>query len=227
MEPKSEPCLEVQHLLPLYVGADLDPAEMDLVAEHLNGCEECRASNLALLGARERISSLAEASWTLRTPDLWSGVRAGLVQEGLLGRPSISRWQRLRVGGFAAAAALVVSLSVLQFTAPAEPTGAGSRPSASVVPDAGVATALPAPSRRALPAPVRGDIRTVGAGAMPRATRLQLPPSPVDPAEDGLRRAAEGDVHLIDHARPVGLGDVLRPLRGEDGASLVGGLRRP
>ncbi|MEE8467801.1 MAG: zf-HC2 domain-containing protein [Planctomycetota bacterium] len=88
--PRSRECSQVLAALPLYVGRDLDSAELDAVALHLEGCDACAAQHERALRAR---SAMAAGAWVTPAdegPSLWAGVRAGLLAEGLLGaRPRL------------------------------------------------------------------------------------------------------------------------------------------
>lgn len=98
--PRSAECSEVLSALPLYVGQDLDSAELDEVALHLERCESCAAQHARALDAR---AALSAGDWITDDPatgdpsignsggpSLWEGVRAGMVAEGLLGaRPRL------------------------------------------------------------------------------------------------------------------------------------------
>ena len=231
MEPTHTTCLEVEPLLPLYVGADLEPSEMEQVAEHLNGCETCRNENLALLETRERLLRLDDAPWTKNVPDLWSGIRSELVSEGLIAgaqsRPALpSIWQRVRVGGLAAAAALVVSFGFLQWLDGGQGT---TLPTSSPI-----ANELEARPSAMPTAPLRTSpgMTTVSNGQLPGAQGLPFTPQ-VNPDlavrnSGGLRKAGPDEESLLDRARPVDL--ELRPATTSPrrGSSLVGNrLRQP
>lgn len=135
MERISESCTDVQAALPLYVGSDLEPTEQAAVAAHLDGCVDC--SRLAQSAQRAR-----DVLWTLRdreelapAPQLWGGIRARLVSEGLLklapdgdeagrelsrpapagprtGAPWGGYRRTAQVGGLAAAAALALFIGL-------------------------------------------------------------------------------------------------------------------
>lgn len=220
MNQRSDSCLEVENLLPLYVGADLDPSEMDVVAEHLNDCEVCRRDNIDLLEARERISRLSDARWVQQRPDVWPGIRDGLREAGLVDGAELpqlvpaSGWQRLRVGALAAAAALLVSLGGLQLLGG---DGGSKQPSSTTGPGPmlvqGGGESLTPRSPEPRPRGSIMPVTAVSSGSLPRGAEGFVAPPVLkqsrQPGKDGLRRATESDPHLIDSARPVGLGGFL------------------
>jgi len=88
--PRTPECTDALAALPLYVGQDLDIAESDNVALHLDGCDSCSDEHERAQDAR---AVFAGGSWTTHEsegPSLWAGVRAGMVAEGLIGgRPRL------------------------------------------------------------------------------------------------------------------------------------------
>lgn len=105
-------CTDVRALLPLVVGGDLEEGQALAVTEHLEqGCAPCAAALRELQRTRGFLLELPERS-PAPAVDLWPGVRAALVSQGSLGRPSIPV-RRARVGWLgmslsaAAASALV------------------------------------------------------------------------------------------------------------------------
>lgn len=158
MNPRLDPCNAVEEALPLYVGGDLIPERRRSVDQHLRTCGGCRAAAERARDARE---ALLEGLRPQARPsiDLWSGVRAGLVQDGLVTpresaprAPTSSRqpavrsyrraWRYLPLSGVAAAAA--VAALWLRVAPPEEsPTGGPQvvRPSpglVSIAPDVAV-----------------------------------------------------------------------------------------
>ena len=104
-------CIEVENQLPLFVGGDLEDAAATEVALHLTACERCTEREREARTARELLVSALQLS-ERKGPDLWPGVRAGLVREGVLtGEPrSLTRSARRKpylVYAAAAAAVLV------------------------------------------------------------------------------------------------------------------------
>lgn len=85
MRELPQTCSEVRANLPLYVGLDLEAPILEGVASHLDGCAACRGISRGLEDTRRRIGRLADEDGAARVPDLWPGVRARLVAEGLVG----------------------------------------------------------------------------------------------------------------------------------------------
>lgn len=115
MERLPETCNEILATLPLFAGYDLEAPEMEAVARHLEGCESCRRACDRARNARAVLGSLREPKVGREAgPDLWSGVRSQLVEEGLLqSGPRVARpfaGSRWWMGSAAAAALLVVGL---------------------------------------------------------------------------------------------------------------------
>src|SRR5688572_10939855 len=99
-------CEHVLERLPLYVGEDLDAETAAGVSAHLAGCAGCRAGAERASAARARLRAAFEEDVRGGGPNLWPGVRAGLVREGLLGpRRTLRRGPWRRVAALAAAAA--------------------------------------------------------------------------------------------------------------------------
>lgn len=71
MNDAERSCLEVEALLPLYAGADLDGVEQDSVGEHLAACSSCRDSLAGVQSARTALLG-AKGSWNAPGPDLLS-----------------------------------------------------------------------------------------------------------------------------------------------------------
>lgn len=109
-------CAEVCASLPLWVGADLEAADAASVVEHLDLCAECRDAADLAEEARQALVQRLELEVAGPMPNLWAGVRAGLVESGQIAKPVLAGpgfWaNRLVVGGFAAAAALVLMLGM-------------------------------------------------------------------------------------------------------------------
>ena len=80
-------CSDVSHNLPWYVGGDLEEPVALLVREHLAACPECERAHARARASRERLLASGvgpQGGVASSAPDLWPGVRARLVQEGLL-----------------------------------------------------------------------------------------------------------------------------------------------
>jgi anti-sigma factor RsiW len=105
-------CAEIENSLTLYVGGDLEAPAMDEVARHLAACPACTAHEKQARSARDTLVAALVMS-ERRGPELWPGVRAGLVREGVLQpqmeltQPRAARRPRL-VPYAAAAAALLI-----------------------------------------------------------------------------------------------------------------------
>jgi hypothetical protein len=217
MERLSENCTEIQSLLPLWVGSDLEPLELEAVRTHLKECGDCK-------GLAQRGQAAREVFVTLRTEDeetsdatpaLWQGVRAQLLKEGLLGPagadsaqrelapagPGISLLGSPRVwwSAAAAAAAVVVTLGVTRLLEP-------STLIQHAEPGASVAATQALPSPGIVSAPAAGTVTPLA-----------------------LRRAADGEEHMIDQAATYRGWNVSGPVRQGtgDGTSLVGGQPQP
>ena len=173
MERVPESCADVLSNLPLYVGADLEPEVQAAVDNHLAACSECRMAADRVQASRQVLWSEFAETEVPAELDLWAGLRPQLADEGLFAgvpaRRPIPMW---RVASYAAAAALLFSVTVLQFT------GSGS---ATIVP-VGDAIASPA-------GPAGPGIPTVTAG------------DPSVRPEFHLRDARQGEVWLYDDVR--------------------------
>ena len=80
-------CSDVSHNLPWYVGGDLEEPVALLVREHLAACPACEQAHARARTSRERLLASGvgpQGGVASSTPDLWPGVRARLLQEGLL-----------------------------------------------------------------------------------------------------------------------------------------------
>jgi hypothetical protein len=76
-------CIEVEAHLPLFVGGDLEHPLTTDVEGHLAACEGCRTRLEAARRARSALLGLVDLDPSTEL-DLWPGVRARLVDEGLL-----------------------------------------------------------------------------------------------------------------------------------------------
>ncbi|MEM7310480.1 MAG: zf-HC2 domain-containing protein [Planctomycetota bacterium] len=115
-------CDECLDKLPLFVGEDLEDESARRVAAHLKSCGTCRDAEERAVQARATLVDTFELEVKGGGPDLWAGVRAGLVREGVLdgsGAPApsapvlVGPWFR-RAAGLVAAAA-VVALATVPF----------------------------------------------------------------------------------------------------------------
>ena len=102
-------CADVLEQLPLFVGADLDDETALRVVEHLERCEPCRLAEGQAAAARARLVETFEEEVRGGGPNLWAGIRTGLVKEGLIeGAPA-----PLLAGPWRRAAAVAVAAAVL------------------------------------------------------------------------------------------------------------------
>ena len=78
-------CPDVLEKLPLYVGQDLDQETLVAVRAHLASCTDCRERGKVAADARGVfVGSLDDAFQECSRPGLWPGIRAGLIEEGML-----------------------------------------------------------------------------------------------------------------------------------------------
>lgn len=223
MEYLPEQCAEVRSALPLYVGGDLDPSELEAVGGHLGGCPSCAALHERARAARGVLVEHLRTTASGTAPSLWEGVRAGLhgslEEEGgrmgsatpalstagasglpsRIGRPTPLR--RVAVGGLAAAAAVVLTLGLTRLMTPAP---------------------LPA-----LPAGGGSSVARTISASVPVADSEGGPTKNENDSAGGLRHVGSAGVPLYRHAVEVvpdqGL---LLPPTGSDETDLVGGPRR-
>jgi len=71
-------CTEAQSLLPAYVDKAVTGAEMQLLAEHMSGCSDCRSEYLKLENTRQLVVSLGRKP---APPDLALRIRLALSRE--------------------------------------------------------------------------------------------------------------------------------------------------
>jgi len=85
-------CNEAREKLPLYVGGDLDREILEALRAHLERCDGCHAQvQQAMQARRELVLAFRERTQGTK-PELWSAIRARLVDEGRIlederGRP--------------------------------------------------------------------------------------------------------------------------------------------
>ncbi|MFT4711262.1 MAG: hypothetical protein ACJAZ8_002276 [Planctomycetota bacterium] len=82
-------CTEVEGLLPLYVGGDLEKDQMDFVAGHLQGCTDCAESFSRSREARGLLRTELIDLVDGREPQLWPALREQLQAEGLFKQTAI------------------------------------------------------------------------------------------------------------------------------------------
>ncbi len=194
-------CAEIQSTLPLFVGGDLEAQALAEVRRHLLDCPRCAERALAARNARrELVGALRLAARP--GPDLWGGVRAALVEEGVLrpvaplaaaaraARPWWSSWTFLA----AAAAAVVVGIAIGSgwTGGHAAPRGGEAQPIAfqpkssspsipvSFVGESDVGPSQPVPDLAQAPAEEVGGLRRLKPGE--HALRDSVPQVPIDRA---------------------------------------------
>ncbi len=184
-------CADIQSLLPLFVGGDLEPALEHEVGRHLGsagegsarGCPACQQALDALELARRALRELPGRS-PAPAIDLWPPLRERLLAEGLLSIPAARR----------------------SAAAPAARTGAGRRPlvvfvrmAAALLIGLGALFVALRAGRQAPPAPSPDPIvdAIVDSGAGPGS--VAVPVTPV--SLGGLRRLEPGELPLSEEAQ--------------------------
>ena len=84
MKDTKTTCTEVEGLLPLYVGGDLEKDQLDFVAGHLQGCTDCAKAFSRTREARGLLRTELLDLVEGREPQLWPALREQLQAEGLL-----------------------------------------------------------------------------------------------------------------------------------------------
>ncbi|MDZ4773242.1 MAG: hypothetical protein SGI72_08930 [Planctomycetota bacterium] len=124
MKQYDDNCAEIENSLPLFVGGDLEALAAGEVASHIERCSACAERERSARAARDVLVS-ALVSAERKGPDLWPGVRAGLVREGVLQphfEPSAPlAKQGTRTGTFAPSAAPFASPFASPFSSEARP----------------------------------------------------------------------------------------------------------
>jgi len=93
-------CRRTVHLLPLFVGGDLDAARAAAVEDHVATCESC-AAELAAFGASRQTLFALKGEPRPSAPDLWPSIRLRLGVP-----PRVRRWRPVR-----AAAAVLLAVA--------------------------------------------------------------------------------------------------------------------
>lgn len=83
MKDTKTTCTEVEGLLPLYVGGDLEKDQLDFVAGHLQGCADCAKAFGRTRKARGLLRTELLDLVEGREPQLWPALREQLQAEGL------------------------------------------------------------------------------------------------------------------------------------------------
>ena len=99
-DPRST-CADVEGLLPLFVGGDLEGDDIALVARHVVDCERCGRGLEAARTARSELRAGLRAVVADREPELWPAVRAELAAEGLIREPGVAAPGPVRTGSTA------------------------------------------------------------------------------------------------------------------------------
>ncbi len=217
MKDALQGCSDALDRIPLFVGEDLEDDERTFVREHLALCQACAERAEIARAARTSLQLALRGRETNRLDvDLWSGVRVGLVREGLLSSttpnapdtlvpvrsadPSGARRGRLlRFAAplLTAAAAAVLFVQLGDPSVPADPAGEGLRPGAALSAVEPAAAGLTtADSVAGTPTSKPGGLRKVGAGEErllddAEAAR-SAPHSTTRPDDEGARLAADG-----------------------------------
>lgn len=185
MDITPEQCLEARAALPLYVGADLDPEEMETVGAHLARCAPCDGLHARALAARAVLLEGLSATGERPVPSIWEGIRGQLSSEvpaqprrvdAPILRPQVARWglRRTGIGAAAAAAAVVLCFGLAHLVRPELGDAPGSIRSSVVapslmthVPGAAISGVAPARTADDTAASERGGLIPVGASGTP------------------------------------------------------------
>lgn len=209
MEYPRDACLEVRAALPLFVGRDLESEELNAVEDHLAGCPACQEVHGRARTARGVLLEHRVGT----APDLWTGVRTALRDEGRLAPvgpvpadtpPADTAAARRRfplrlvpVGGLSAAAAVLFAflLAGSMGSTSSEPLASTPGPAENLGRGGAVSGAVPVDHRQGGLRPVLGDeepmyrrARELRAEQGVVVPRSHAPRSTWSPA--GLRRTA-------------------------------------
>lgn len=226
MKQQKAICTEVEGLLPLYVGADLEQEDTRFVGAHIEECAACagllRTAESARSELRRGLTELVDG----REPQLWPAIREQLAREGLFSemaerRSPVPGGERERhpftllfhSRGMRMAGGLAASLALIFFAGRGLDFGSGQPGSGhSVRPDAG--EARPDGLARELPGPSLGtgtDLFADAGTAEPAST----------PA--GLRPVGLGEKPLFDQARE----EILRERQDSNGIFFLPAMPAP
>ncbi len=232
-------CNEARNELPLYVGGDLEPGADERVERHLDGCGACREAHAAARRARLVLREhFASPELELHQPELWSAVRAGLLEHGLIRSeveapaggdlqeevsvgPPARRGQLLRFVPMAAAAAALFMFG-MQFG----PDQAAEGPGSESGPGAGELVENVTPHvgpRGASPLNTEGEALGLGEEALVlESTSTSGMGAVQDPSPGRLVPLQAGEASMVFEASPW-LGEVV-PLSAypQGGATAVG-----
>ena len=125
-------CNRLQELIPGYLDGSLSGRQNRLAADHLDGCERCRAE----LSSQQRALRTLDAGRHAITIDLWADFSRRLQEQS---PPPVAAWRRLWQPGIAVAAAVAVIALISTRPAPVlSPTATDVVPvkiASSVIPD--------------------------------------------------------------------------------------------
>jgi anti-sigma factor RsiW len=186
MKHPAEICAEIENSLPLYVGGDLESEAIAATDAHLVECSRCAQRAKEAREAHGLLVSALKLTST-RGPDLWAGVRAVLVDEGLIHGARVER-----------AATVAPIAAPVQRIERAQPRSIGRRWMAwSTAVAAAVLFGFWLGSRM-LTDDAQDKLRTdPGLRANPIADVPHLPPIQVQPVSGpGLRRLGSDEVPL-------------------------------
>jgi|SRR5262245_13991911 len=188
-------CSEVREKLPLYVGGDLDPEALDLVARHLELCSECAHQMARATGARRvLVASFRAQEGEVEQPDLWPGIRTKLLAEGRIrvgsAEPLVSVPRVRRARWLWALAPLAAAAALLLFLQAGDELGGSPAPLPKIAP-----RTLQDPDLVVTPvsAPARGTLERID----PSDASLAAPYQP----RRGSRTAGDGGISLTGYKR--------------------------
>jgi len=220
MKHQDKLCAEVVNNLPWYVGGDLEGDAQASIDEHLAQCAPCAAQAMRARDARQVFVTDLHARET-RGPNLWPGVRAALVQEGLLQRPVLSVPGTPSAAPVATANAATRPLSTRRFWV------VGSAAAAAVLVGFWLGRDLLDTRVDPVVGPIAGPIDRPIADRVATSVPGNQPSIPVTPVAEatGLRRIGSSEVPLRASAdifldSPFGQGPQLMPPNAGAPASL-------
>lgn len=175
MDITPEQCLEVRAALPLYVGADLDPEEMENVGAHLARCASCDGLHQQTLASRAVLLEGLRTTGARPVPSIWEGIRGELTSEvpalsrrvdSPVLRPQVAAWglRRTGIGAAAAAAAVVLCFGLAQLARPPLDAAPGLTHSGVVVPSLASSNHGHQPGEGAMPTRAAGGTSTRSGG---------------------------------------------------------------
>lgn len=201
----SSSCDEVLGNLPLYVGRDLDAADLTSIEDHLAGCAPCSEELQRAVKARHALLGLRSAIPAPLELNLWeNGLGDRIRDEAPLGETPaesqpdtlapIYRFRPLKVAGLAAAAGLLAVVGVQFLRTPEQGMApGGASPNSSESP-----TTL-----------VQGSPQPGSVGVTPVVGTQPLPPTPAVPSPKGttpkVKVPQDSGYQLASNAQPAAL----------------------